>query len=79
MRNAILPEVSLHSAPPAPPSGSFGTSWTFPAAYTMVVRGDSLACGPDLSLLLEDLSITLPQQSNNLLGICFVQIPGQWV
>lgn len=22
MRNAILPEVSLHSAPPAPPSGS---------------------------------------------------------
>ena len=37
-----------------------------------------LVCGHDLPLLLEDLSITLPQQSNNLLSISFVHILGQW-
>lgn len=31
-----------------------------------------LVCGQGLPLLLEDLSITLSQQSNNFLSICFV-------
>ena len=38
-----------------------------------------LVCGHDLPLLLEDLSITLSQQLNNLLSICFVEVLGQWV
>lgn len=33
---------------------------------------DYLVCGHGLPLLLEDLSITLPQQLNNFLSICFI-------